>query len=170
MYVQTKSGSFGQINVPLNSKKFQQWQSVRVGYVTKSSNPDLIITGRHEGKKKSFHYLRIFKPIDKAPWFNFGNPYLTMKLPHAAPDLELLDVNNDGYIDICKSSALCRGMHVCFCPGPCFSKSYFIFYLPHTYYRHRTNRSEKGVLCRTTGSQKEMGRRTISRSNLHPTH
>jgi len=100
IYIQQLNGQFHELQLP-NSPNLKPWRNVRVGRVTKRSTtrPDLIVV---EGHKDEPAFLRIFAGIDRAPWFNFHRPFLVESLPHAAVDLEILDVNQDNIKDICK--------------------------------------------------------------------
>ena len=99
MYIQNKSGRFGQVNIPLNKRsRVGKWKNVRVGHVTGLLKPDLIVVEQAPGNGSPL--LRIFPPRPYPPFFAFYFPYLTMKLPAAATDVEIIDVNNDGKMDI----------------------------------------------------------------------
>jgi len=76
---------------------------VRLGSVTGfPGRKDLVVV---EGQGNEQAYVRIYQPSQKKPYFQFRNPYLSMKLAHAAPDLEIVDINKDGIDDICKLDA-----------------------------------------------------------------
>lgn len=79
------------------------WRSARVADVTGDGINDLIIVG-YGGQKISqpTSFLRVFRGIPTFPYFDIsGNGlYYGLALPHASPDLEVMDVNSDGFADI----------------------------------------------------------------------
>jgi len=101
MYVQNSNGEFRQIPIVprLESEQYVgNWRNVRVGYVTQRELPDLVVV---EGRwDEEDNYVRIFKGLSEPPFFDFDDPVLNMQLPNAAPDVEIMDVNRDGYKDL----------------------------------------------------------------------
>lgn len=96
MYVQNSMGRFDEVPLP-KEHSATQWRNLRVGSVTNQELPDLVVVkGWHIHKP----YLLIYSGIPEPPYFDFEQPYLKMELPYAAADLEILDVNEDGYKDI----------------------------------------------------------------------
>lgn len=96
IFVQTKAGLFRKMNLPTSSQHVHDWRNVRVGPVMHRGKPDLVVVGA--GKESS--YLSIFKGTDQAPYFDFKSPVYNTKFPYATPDIELIDVNDDTWLDI----------------------------------------------------------------------
>ena len=95
MFVQSGNGKFTQLKLPAGKAN---WRNVRVANVLKGDGgPQLVVV---EGWGSQTPYLKIFRGLDQQPFFNLLNPYYTLKLPHAAADLEVVDVDNDSYADI----------------------------------------------------------------------
>jgi len=105
IYWQRPSGMFVDVQLPLLDST-RRWRNARVGTVTRNrsidgeSRPDLVVVRDGRGEDSSSSYLEIFKGTDESPFFDFANPYYTLKLPYTAPDLEILNVNGDEYSDI----------------------------------------------------------------------
>lgn len=98
MYVQTAAGGFKDVHI--RAGKFTKgWQNVRVAYITMNERPDLVSVDGGLGVRGP-SYIRIFRGMNSAPYFDFSSPYYSRELPHAAPDLEIMDVNKDGWKDI----------------------------------------------------------------------
>jgi hypothetical protein len=79
------------------------WANARVAEVTGDNIPDLIVTtgGLRLGEGEwGPAILYIFKGIRSKPYFDFRAPHYEQKLKYAAPDLEIMDVNEDGLPDI----------------------------------------------------------------------
>jgi len=94
MYIQEKNGNFHEVQLPA---AVGNWRNVRIGHVTGSIRPDLVVV---EGWQSEASFMHIFQGKLKAPYFAFSVPYYSRRLPNAAPDVEILDVNNDGTKDI----------------------------------------------------------------------
>jgi len=93
LYVQNSAGTFTPTEV-----EGSNWRNARVDYVTNRERPDLVVV---EGRKNDpAYYMRIFCGQDEPPYFDLTAPCFTFELPHAAADLEIADVNDDGYKDI----------------------------------------------------------------------
>jgi len=101
MYIQKQDGSWYEQELPERSWT-TQLQSARLGHITDPSGggmPDLVITtGSYSGQVR--HMMWILKSIPDPPFFDFEFPYTGERLPRMGLDLEILDVNNDGYKDI----------------------------------------------------------------------
>lgn len=77
MYVQQSKGTFLEVKIPFNDF-VGTWRDVRVAHIRKRRS---LITV--EGIRKSKPYVRIFKGISKAPYFDFSKPIYSLRLPHA---------------------------------------------------------------------------------------
>lgn len=102
IYVQKENGAFYEVRIPPEMYGFGRqrtsWRNVEIGYVTGRHRPDLVTV---EGYGTDPAYLRIYRGIAEAPFFDFdGKPYFERMLPYAAPGVSIVDVNGDGYKDI----------------------------------------------------------------------
>ena len=97
LYQQTRNGGFlpnpwgGTFNMV-------DWRNARVGDFNGDGILDLAtVAGGHEGS-----FLRVFRGIRRRPWFDFRQSAIWYQrpLPFAAPDLEVLDFNRDGIMDL----------------------------------------------------------------------
>jgi len=111
MFVQTTAGKFEEVVIPTS-----KWlRNGRVANITLDARPDLIVVEGGKRSRKYFQpFLHIYKGINHSPYFDFSRPYYTRKLPNAAYDLEVLDVNQDSNLDIYisqanESSGYCSG-------------------------------------------------------------
>jgi hypothetical protein len=67
-----------------------------VADVTGDGFPDIIVVGRGQPS-----YVKVFQGFPAYPHYRFsGKPYFEMSLPFAAPDVEVLDANEDGLSDL----------------------------------------------------------------------
>lgn len=97
-YLQTKAGGFSEVRLTQNKEsKIGHWRNVRVEKITGKGRPDLITV---EGEGAGPYYLNIFNGKPTEPFFMLNKPYLSMELPHASEDFEILDANSDGIKDI----------------------------------------------------------------------
>lgn len=100
MYIQTKGGTFTEINFS-ELRRFDDtvgsWRNVRVDYITRRATPDLVVV---EDRPQQKSVLKVFQGVRNAPYFDFRQPYYKIELDDAAPDLEVVDVNSDGILDI----------------------------------------------------------------------
>ena len=96
-YQQTSTGEFLP-NPWINQFTQRDWRNARVGDFTGNGRLDLAVV--YGGDSSS--YLRIFKGLDQRPWFDFRPEfvYYQRTLPFAAPDLEAMDFDNDGVMDL----------------------------------------------------------------------
>lgn len=95
IFTQSTDGEWQKLNLPL-LKWTKHWQSVRVTDVTGDGVKDLVAVDNGVANSK----LWIFKGQQEAPYFDFQQPWFEAELPYASPDVEVLDVNNDGRADI----------------------------------------------------------------------
>lgn len=79
------------------AEAFEGWKSVRVGHVLGSDCPDLVVGGV---TKEGRHFVRVYKGKRGRPYFNFNEPAYELYVDHSIPDLELIDVDDDGRLDI----------------------------------------------------------------------
>jgi len=113
MYVQNKKtgkwGRPGLVSLVSRPKMLKDWRNARVGFVTRQQLPDLVVvTGSwldvqnsgNGGVPRDGYWLRIFQGTKDPPYFQFDKPYYSLQLPYAAPDIELVDANQDGMPDI----------------------------------------------------------------------
>jgi hypothetical protein len=79
------------------------WRNARVADVTGDGIADLIVVG-DKGKtiNQPRSYVRIFKGLGHYPYFDMSRRgvWFERRLPYATPDVEILDVNQDGRADI----------------------------------------------------------------------
>ena len=73
-----------------------QWRNVKLADVTGDGRLDLMAVDKGSDGSR----LWIFRGIAKSPYFDFDNPWYKTELPFAAPDVDLLDVNGDGLMDV----------------------------------------------------------------------
>ena len=91
---QRNNGQFVQINLP-NNNYFVRWRNVRIADVTRDGIPDLVVVTWGQPS-----HLYVFRGISTRPFFNFATPWYETGLKWAAPDVEVLDVDQNGYPDI----------------------------------------------------------------------
>jgi len=106
-YIQSKNGKFSEVRVPANNRKRAgcYWRNLRIDFVTKRSRPDLVVievaeSGSEGSNPVPQHRLLIYEGIPNKPYFDFRQPYFSLLLPNASPDVEILDVNSDGLLDV----------------------------------------------------------------------
>ena len=95
IYTQSKTGIWSQQSLP-NGRTTAKLQSARLADITGDGRQDLVAVNRGEQGSR----LYIFKGQVTAPYFDFRNPWYQRALPYAAPDVEVLDVNGDGLLDV----------------------------------------------------------------------
>lgn len=95
IYVQRIDGSW-QTLPGVTGPHVTNWSSARVADVSGDGRPDLVVIDTQRGKS----YVKVFRGVDTAPYFYFASSYHTRALEHDAPDLEVLDVDGDGRLDI----------------------------------------------------------------------
>lgn len=80
------------------------WRNVRIADMTGDGVNDVVVVGYGglHSRFKPTSYVRIFRGLPEKPYFNLTSDgfFFGRSLPHASPDLELLDVNGDGHYDI----------------------------------------------------------------------
>lgn len=90
LFVQHANNSWSALPVP-GSRYTKDWSNARVADVTGDGFPDMIVVGRGQPS-----YLKVFEGSKVYPHYDFTlAPYFEMTLPFAAPDVEVLDVNED---------------------------------------------------------------------------
>jgi hypothetical protein len=97
IFIQNEDGTWDDVELPDGNEKYlTQWRNVRVADVTGDGISDLLVakSGWESGG------LHIFKGISEKPYFDFNAPYFEKELQHASPDLEVVDINNDGLLDV----------------------------------------------------------------------
>ena len=96
IFVQRKNGVFGH-SIPTVDKSQRNWRNARVADLTGDGIPDLAVVYHSENSS----FLRVFKGIKKPPYFQFrSRSYYNRRLPFAAPDLEVIDADRDGNMDL----------------------------------------------------------------------
>jgi FG-GAP-like repeat len=93
---QGSDGSFLGVILPKNNVHVRAWRSARIADVTGDRRPDLVVLATLN--RTSF--LRVFKGVQGAPYFDFARPYFEASLQWVASDVEVLDINQDGRSDI----------------------------------------------------------------------
>ena len=94
-YEQMPNGRFRR-NIWKDTQASRNWRNARVADLTGDGVPDLaVVTG-----DTSRSFLRVFRGIRRRPWFDFTKVYYERSLPFAAPDLEAIDINGDGILDL----------------------------------------------------------------------
>lgn len=94
-FFRQKTNGFARLRTPDNSN-LRNWRGAKVDDVNRDGLKDLVVTQTINGQ----HRLLIFSGTRKHPFFNFQKPFFSTRLPHEAPDLEILDVNKDRRKDI----------------------------------------------------------------------
>jgi FG-GAP-like repeat len=91
--------TFSEVFVPsAYATQASGWRSARLADVNRDGIQDVVVlTG---APKSATTYLKVFLGIRSRPYFDFRQPYFVAQLPWLAPDLEVLDVNNDGLVDV----------------------------------------------------------------------
>lgn len=105
MYIQNQNGQFNEVKLPqaaIKQSYLGHWRNVRVGFITKRELPDLAVV---EGSGSGPYYFKIFQSKETAPHFAFHSPYYVKRLPYAPADLELLDFDKNGFVDVYISQA-----------------------------------------------------------------
>lgn len=101
IYLQDTKGEWSMINVPnefgLKSNR-TGWENARVADVTGDGVKDLLIA-HHDFSSQRF-YFKVYRGINRSPFFDFSSTWFKIRLPNLASDLAVLDVNNDGYPDV----------------------------------------------------------------------
>ncbi|GKY98655.1 hypothetical protein MPSEU_000821900 [Mayamaea pseudoterrestris] len=109
IYTQTLSGRWKMLKLSELSAT-ARWSNVRVADVTGDGRLDLIAV--NEDAQAST--LLVFQGREKAPYFDFYTPWYQATLPFAAPDLEIIDVDNNGRPDIYVVQNQLDGTNYCF--------------------------------------------------------
>jgi FG-GAP-like repeat len=93
---QGTTAAFYEVALPTGNDNVWNWTSVRLADVTKDGIPDLVVVAAQSPNP----VLLIFRGQPSSPFFNFLKPIYRATLKWHSPDVEVLDVNNDGYADI----------------------------------------------------------------------
>lgn len=87
-------------DVDLGSPRYEEyvlgWRNARTADMDGDGLLDLLVVGPEPANAT----FRIFPGTRRAPYFNFDRPLFEDILPHAAPDLEVMDVDGDGWLDV----------------------------------------------------------------------
>lgn len=98
IYLQKRNG-WAKKSIPGFPKRgMNNWRAAVVADFTGDKIPDLAVTYHSEINS----FLRIFKGQRDWPYFRFTstNPWYQRRLPFAAPDIEAIDANRDGKMDL----------------------------------------------------------------------
>lgn len=95
-FIQHENGTWSSIDLAPN-RLLRKWQNLRVADVTGDGIPDLLVAIYRGTNRGGIH---VFTGMKEAPFFDFRIPYFKKNLRYATPDLEILDINNDGKFDI----------------------------------------------------------------------
>lgn len=96
MFVQNSGGgSWRSVSMDYGRANTRNWRKIRTADVTGDGIPDLLVA--FWGNKPDF---KVFKGIRESPYFDLKRAYYAARLPNAIPDLEVVDVNRDGKLDI----------------------------------------------------------------------
>lgn len=90
------TAAFYGVSLPARNDNVWNWTSVRLADVTRDGLQDLIVVAEHSPSP----VLLIFRGQRASPFFNFVKPVFRATLEWFPPDVEVLDVNKDGYPDI----------------------------------------------------------------------
>lgn len=96
IFIQRVNGTFRRMSLP-PSANLDRWRNVRMGRIIRKKRPSMVVTG---DTKEGGHFVHVFQPIPGPRCYDFEKPSYSASLPHAAPDLEILDVNSDGLNDV----------------------------------------------------------------------
>ena len=92
MILQNPDGSW--TDLPASGAWSKNWHNARLADITGDGFPDLIVVGWNSS-------IRIFQGSPSYPHFDFNKqPYYERVLPYSATDVEVLDVNGDGLLDL----------------------------------------------------------------------
>lgn len=82
--------------LPTPGPNTKNWSNARVADVTGDGFPDIVVVGRGQQS-----YVKVFEGKPDYPHYAFNEkPFFELDLPYAAPDVEILDVNDDGRPDL----------------------------------------------------------------------
>lgn len=94
IFIQHANHSWSSLPTPGPNTK--NWSNARVADVTGDGFPDIVVVGRGQPS-----YVKVFEGKPTYPHYSFNRkPYFVLPLPFAAPDVEILDVNDDGRPDL----------------------------------------------------------------------
>jgi hypothetical protein len=96
IYLQHANNSWSELPKGRGCRHKKNWSNARVADVTGDGFPDIIVVGRGQPS-----YVKVFQGSPTYPHYDFSAiPYFAMSLPFAAPDVGVLDVNEDGVADL----------------------------------------------------------------------
>lgn len=102
-FEQEPGGTFHELNYTQNSRN-RKIVAARVADMDMDGINDLIVTtaARYWTHSDVFFppEVKIFKGVNSKERFDFSETYFRMALPHEAPDIEIVDANQDGIPDI----------------------------------------------------------------------
>lgn len=101
IFLQHPDSSWTQVEV--NHQNMKDWRNARVADIDGDGLNDLVVVGFGGRKtKKPTSYIRIYKGTGEYPFFDFkaAGQLFEQTTPYATPDVEVCDVNADGYPDL----------------------------------------------------------------------
>ena len=101
LFLQNPDSSWTEVE--LWEEQAKDWRSARIADVNGDGVNDLIVVGPggQKPKKKPESYVRVFAGVSEPPYFHLSSSLLwEMVTPFATPDVQVLDVNSDGIVDI----------------------------------------------------------------------
>jgi FG-GAP-like repeat len=101
LLIQNSDGSWEES--PIDGWRTDNWRSAKVADFTGDGIDDLIVSdwgGRQRDDLNST--IRIFRGLRKTPYFDFTSKGVIFEttMPYAAPDIEVFDANDDGFLDV----------------------------------------------------------------------
>lgn len=98
IFLQGSDGTWSRLKMP--NRQTKDWRSARVADIDGDGIKDLVVVVPAKDKSAE---IRAFKGLEEYPYFNFERRYerlLDLSLPYAAPDVEVVDANQDGIADL----------------------------------------------------------------------
>lgn len=100
LYRQDRSGRWTVVK-GVTGPHVSKWGGVQVEDVTGDGRVDLVVVGQIPyGQHRKRSFVKVFRGISRAPFFDFGRPYYERVLSEASPSVAVLDVNRDGRKDL----------------------------------------------------------------------